>query len=120
MPSDSKFFIDLQEFINNQDIFTVYYEEASKKAKFPYGVISDPNDTDLRYGILCYFDIMIWSNDEPIGLELEEKIEKLINILDGHIFSNSKAVVYFESKRPISDPEYELIKKKITFSVRIF
>ena len=120
MPSDSNFFIDLQEFINKQKLFTVYYEEASKKAKFPYGVISDPNNTDLRYGVLCYFDIMVWSNEDPIGVDLEEKIEQLVNLLDGHIFVKSKAVVYFESKRPVSDPEFELIKKKVTFSVRIF
>lgn len=119
MPSDSKFFIGLQEFINSKNIIDVYYEAASKTAPFPYGVISDPNISDLRYGVLCFFDINIWSND-PISAELEEKIEDLINLLDGHVFTAEKAVIYFESKRPVSDPEFELIKKKVTFSVRIF
>lgn len=120
MPSDTKFFIGLQEFIKEKDIIDIYYEEASKKAKFPYGVISDPVNSNLKYGVLTYFDINIWSNEPNIGLELENKLQELITILDGHIFSKERAVIYFESKKPVSDPEFELIKKKITFSVRIF
>ena len=52
--------------------------------------------------------------------EIENKLQELITILDGHIFPKERAVIYFESKKPVSDPEFELIKKKITFSVRIF
>lgn len=115
-----KFFIALQKFINSKKIINVYYEEAEKKASFPYGVISDPTETRLRYGKLVYFDIFIWSKDPDTGVALEEKIQSLINLLDRHIFSNERAVIYFETQKPVSDPEFELIKKQITFSVRLF
>lgn len=120
MPNDTQFFIGLQEFLNSKKIIDIYYEAAGKKAKFPYGVISDPVSSNLRYGVLTYFDINIWSNEPNIGLELESKIDEIIALLDGYIFIKEKAVIYFESKKPVSDPEFELIKKKITFSVRIF
>ena len=116
------FFTELQKFLNSQEnkIMDIYYEEASKKASFPYGVISDPTETFLRYGKLIFFDIYIWSTEPEIGEKLEVKIEKLIELLDRKLFSEVGAVVYFESQKPVSDPEFELIKKKITFSVRIF
>ncbi len=120
MPSDTEFFVGLQKFVNSKDIIKLYFEAASKKAKFPYGVISDPNSTDLHYGILTYFDINICTNEPNVGYDLETKIQELIELLDGHCFIKEKAVIYFEGKRPVSDPEFELIKRKITFSVRIF
>lgn len=114
------FFIALQKFVNEQKIIPLYYEEASKKANFPYGVISDPIKTCLRYGELVYFDIFIWTTEPNTGIELEKKLQDLIKLLDGKIFSEERAVIYFEEQRPISDPEYTLIKKQITFSIRLF
>lgn len=114
------FFITLQEFINSQDIINIYYEEASKEASFPYGVISNPVETQLRYGTLIYFDINIWSSEPNTGIVLEEKVQKLIKLLNTKIFTKPRAVVYFETQKPVSDPEYELIKKQITFSARIY
>lgn len=116
----SDFFIALQKFINEQKIIDIYYEEAKKNASFPYGVISDPVTTSLRHGTSVYFDIYIWATEPIIGLELEKKLENLVSLLDRRLFSQQRAVIYFESQKPMSDPEFELIKKKITFSVRIF
>lgn len=113
------FFIALQEFVNKSDTITLYYESASKKAVFPYGVISDPVESLLKYGALVYFDINIWS-DSNIDEDFELKIENLISLLDRKVFTEQRAVIYFESQKPVSDPEFELVKKKITFSVRIF
>lgn len=116
-----KFFIALQDYINSsKDNIKVYYEEATKQAEMPYGVISDPTETRLNYGKLVYFDINIWSKEPDTGVQLEEKTQKLINLIDKHIFSEEKAVVYFESQRPGTDPEFELIKKQVTFSIRLF
>lgn len=115
-----KFFIALQKYINSKKIINVYYEEAEKKAQFPYAVISNPTETSLRYGKLVYFDLFIWSKEPDTGVVLEEKIQSLINLLDRYIFSEQRAVIYFESQKPVSDPEFELIKKQITFSVRLF
>ena len=116
-----KIFIALQEYINSsKDDIKVYYEEASKKATMPYGVINDPVETRLNYGKLIYFDINIWSKEPNTGVELEEKVQSLINLIDKHIFSDEKAVIYFESQKPGTDPEFELIKKQITFSIRLF
>lgn len=114
------FFIALQKFVNEQKIIPLYYEEASKKASFPYGVIIDPIKTKLRYGELVYFDIFIWTTEPNTGIELEKKLQDLIKLLDGKIFSEERAVIYFEEQRPISDPEYTLIKKQMTFSIRLF
>ena len=116
-----KIFIALQEYINSsKDDIKVYYEEASKQATMPYGVISDPVETRLNYGKLIYFDINIWSKEPDTGVALEEKVQSLINLIDKHIFSDEKAVIYFESQRPVADPEFELIKRQITFSIRLF
>lgn len=116
-----KIFIALQEYINSsKDDIKVYYEEASKQATMPYGVINDPVETRLNYGKLIYFDINIWSKEPNTGVELEEKVQSLINLIDKHIFSDEKAVIYFESQKPGTDPEFELIKKQITFSIRLF
>lgn len=114
------FFIELQKFVNKQNIIPLYYEEASKKASFPYGVISDPIKTNLHYGELVYFDIFVWTTEPNTGVELEKKLQNLIKLLDGKVFSEERAVIYFEEQRPISDPEYNLIKKQITFSIRLF
>ena len=119
MPSEIPFFEALQKYVNATDIIKIYYGSASKKGAYPYGVISDPSPTDLEYGNQTFFDINVWSKD-PIGADYEEKIDELIKLLNGHIFTDVKAVLHFEGKRPVSDPEFELIKKKITFSVRIF
>lgn len=116
----SNFFIALQKYVNDNKIFDLYYDTAKKGAKFPYGVISDPVTSSLRYGTLVYFDINIWAHEPDIGLILEQKIENLINELDGKIFSEQNASLHFESQKDVDDPEYELIKKKITFSARIF
>lgn len=116
----SAFFIALQKYVNESKIIDLYYEEAKKKAPFPYGVIVDPNITSLRYGNLVYFDIVICTSAPTLGLELEQKIESLVNLLDRRLFSEQRAVVYFENQKNVSDPEFELIKKKITFSARIF
>ena len=116
----SDFFIALQKFVNEKDIIPLYYEEASKNASFPYGVIKDPKETDLRFGKLVYYDIYICTADDFIGEKLEEKVQELINILDRKIFSEERAVTYFESQNPVQDVEFELIKKQVTFSVRIF
>lgn len=116
-----KIFIALQEYINSsKDDIKVYYEEASKTAQMPYGVIGNPVETRLNYGKLIYFDINVWSKDPSTGVVLEEKVQSLIDLIDKHIFSEEKAVVYFESQRPVEDPEFELIKKQITFSIRLF
>lgn len=116
-----KIFIALQEYINSsKDDIKVYYEEASKTAQMPYGVIDNPVETRLNYGKLIYFDINVWSKDPSTGVVLEEKVQSLIDLIDKHIFSEEKAVVYFESQRPVEDPEFELIKKQITFSIRLF
>lgn len=117
--STKDFFIALQEFVNKKDLLKLYYESASKNSSFPYGVISDPTESLLRYGKQVFFDINIWS-DISIGEELEEKIEQLISLLDRKLFTEQRAVVYFEGQSPVSDPEFELVKKKLTFSVRIF
>ena len=116
-----KIFIALQEYINSsKNDIKVYYEEASKTAQMPYGVIDNPVETRLNYGKLIYFDINVWSKDPSTGVVLEEKVQSLIDLIDKHIFSEEKAVVYFESQRPVEDPEFELIKKQITFSIRLF
>lgn len=116
-----KIFIALQEYINSsKDDIKVYYEEASKTAQMPYGVIDNPVETRLNYGKLIYFDINVWSKEPSTGVVLEEKVQRLIDLIDKHIFSEEKAVVYFESQRPVEDPEFELIKKQITFSIRLF
>lgn len=120
MPSSKNFFIALQKFVNGKDLLTLYYNEAKKNAPFPYGVISDPNESLLKYGNQVFFDILIWSKDPITGVKLEEITEQLIALLDRHIFSEQRAVIYFESQKPVSDPEFELVKKKLTFSVRIF
>ena len=114
------FFIELQTFVNSNNIIYLYYEEAKKTAKFPYGVISNPTETYLRYGKLVYFDIYIWSKNPEIGVDLEKKVQSLINLLDRHIFSEQNAVIYFETQKPVSDPEFELIKKQLSFSIRLF
>ncbi len=120
MPNSKEVFIVIQEFINSKDFIKLYYEEASKKASFPYGVITDPVETSLRYGNLIYFDINIWSKDPITGEELEDITRKLINLLDHKLFPKQRAIVYFETQKPVSDPEFELIKKQITFSIRVF
>ena len=114
------FFIALQKFVNEKDIIPLYYEEASKYSSFPYGVIKDPKETDLRFGKLVYYDIYICTADDFIGEKLEEKVQELIKTLDGMIFPEEKAVTYFESQNPVQYVEFELIKKQVTFSVRIF
>lgn len=115
-----KAFIFLQEYIKKLKIIDVYYDEAGKNAKFPYGVISDPTESSLKYGTLIYFDINIWSNEPNIGLELEEKLQDLIDKLDRQLFPEGRFVIYFEGQKPVSDPEFELIKRKLTFSIRKF
>lgn len=114
------FFEALQKFLNEEGPMNIYYEEASKEASFPYGVISNPTETFLRYGTLIYFDINIWSKDPEVGISLEKKVDNLINLLDRKLFSDVGAVIYFEDQKPVDDPEYELVKKQITFSVRKF
>ena len=116
----SDFFIALQKYVNENDILNLYFDSAKKTAPFPYGVISDPVNSKLRYGTLVYFDINIWSSEPETGPELERKIENLINKLDGLIFKEQRAVVHFETQKDVDDPEFELIRKKITFSARIF
>ncbi len=116
----SDFFIALQKYVNENKLIDLYYESAKKKAQFPYGVISVPVMTSLRYGTLVYFDINIWATEPNIGLELEKKLQDLVNNLDRKLFPEQRAVIYFESQKNVSDPEFELIRRKITFSVRIF
>ncbi len=116
----SDFFVALQKYANENKLIDLYYDSAKKGATFPYGVISDPVGSKLRYGTLVYFDINIWSKDPETGLTLEKKLENLINKLDGLIFKEQNAVIHFETQKDVDDPEFELIKKKITFSVRIF
>lgn len=120
MPSSKDFFVALQEFVNKESIITIFYNEATKNAAFPYGVISEPQESLLRYGNQVFFDIYIWAQDPISGVKLEEICEKLSVLIDGHIFPEQKAVVYFEDKKSVSDPEFELVKKKLTFSVKIF
>ncbi len=116
----SDFFAALQKYVNENKLIVLYYDSAKKNAAFPYGVISDPVVSKLRYGTLVYFDINIWSSEPEIGFIFEKKLEKLINELDGLIFKDQNAVIHFETQKDVDDPEFELIKKKITFSVRIF
>ena len=120
MPSSKDFFIALQKYVNVRKIITLYYNEAKKNAPFPYGVISDPNESLLKYGNQVFFDILIWAKDPITGVKLEEITEQLIASLDRHLFIEERAVIYFESQKSVSDQEFELVKKKLTFSVRIF
>lgn len=120
MPNSKEAFIAIQEFVNSKDILQLYYEEAGKKAIFPYGVITDPVETGLRYGNLVYFDINIWSKEPTTGDDLEDIVRNLINLLDGKLFPKQRAIVYFETQKPVSDSEFELIKKQVTFSIKVF
>ena len=120
MPNSKEVFIAIQEYINSKDVIKLYYEEASKKATFPYGVITDPVETSLRYGNLVYFDINIWSKEPTTGDDLEDIVRKIINLLDSKLFSKRRAVVYFATQNRVSDPEFQLIKKQVTFSIKVF
>ena len=120
MPNSKDVFVAIQEYVNSKDVIKLYYEEASKKATFPYGVITDPVETSLRYGNLVYFDINICSKEPTTCDDFENIIIKLIILLDSKLFSKQRAIVYFETQKPVSDPEFELIKKQVTFSIKVF
>lgn len=111
----SKFIEDL----NKQKILNVYYDDASKDAKYPYGVINNLYEQNLRYGSQIYFDLFIWSDGTIKSEDLEEKVQEIKKHCDSKIFNDIPAIVYVETIKNVDDSDYTKVKKQISFVARI-
>lgn len=102
-------------------IRTCYYEEADKKAVFPYLVVPTIQINPLEAGYICLFDIEIYNNElsnvitEDICDELKNGLDRLsvkTNMLGFHLG--------FDSQYLMNSNEQDLIARRISFSARIF
>lgn len=107
------------KFINDQDIIKVYYDDASKDAVYPYGVINNPHEQPLRYGTQVFFEMYIWSDSNIKTEDLESKVQKIKEVCDRKIFPGSLAILYCDGIRNVDDQDYTKIKKQISFVARI-
>lgn len=103
------------------EIMTVYYEEALKAAKFPFGVIPNLSITPLNYGYQCLFDIELYVN-ELSNYSVEELCDKLRNGLDGYSYSDKDIGFYlmFDSQYLTKQSEQDFTMRKVSFVARIF
>lgn len=115
----SKFMTDFIDFINKQNIISIYFDDAAKDAVYPYGVIDYPNETFLRYGTQVFFEIYIWADNSIKTENLESKVQKIKEVCDGKIFTESHAILYCDGIKKVDDQDYTKIKKQISFVARI-
>lgn len=103
------------------EIMPVYYEEALKKANFPFGVIPNLSITPLNYGYQCLFDIELYVS-EFSNYSVEELCDKLREGLDGYSYSSNDIGFYlmFESQYLSKQSEQDFTMRKVSFVARIF
>ena len=114
-----KFIEKLLEKINT--IYTCYYEEAPKKAKFPYCVVPTLVISPLDSGYMCMVDIELY-NDEFTDVSIEKMCDDFREELDGYSYKDNDIGYYlgFESQYLSKSNEQDLTYRKITFVSRIF
>lgn len=106
-------------------ILPTNYEEASMQGKFPYAVINSFVITNLASGDLVSFYIDVWTDEKKMNstVELEELCDKLRNELTGEILKIDgvfAAHIGFENQNSISDIDFDLTHRRLSFSARIF
>lgn len=115
----SNFMTEFIKFINDQEIMTIYYDDAAKEAVYPYGVINSPHEQPLRYGTQGFFEMYIWADNSIKTEDLESKVQKIKEVCDRKSFPNSLSILYCEGIKNVDDQDYTKIKKQISFVVRI-
>ena len=103
------------------EIMNVYYEEALKKAQFPYGVIPSLNIVPLDYGYQCLFDIEIYVNELSDSC-VEDLCDKLKKGLDCYNYMDNDIGFYlmFENQYLTKQTEQDFTMRRVSFIARIF
>nr|DAO77278.1 MAG TPA: hypothetical protein [Caudoviricetes sp.] len=103
------------------EIMDVYYEEALKKAQFPFGVIPTLSINPLNYGYQCIFDIELYV-DELSDFSVEDLCDKLKDGLDGYRYMDQYIGFYlmFENQYLTKQSEQDFTMRKVSFVARIF
>ena len=116
-----QFINKLIDYLNKKLSFTVYYEEASTSAKFPFGVIPTLTLNSLDYGYNCVFDIEIYIN-ELSNIVVEELCDELRICLDSYSYSDKNISFHigFDNQILTKQNEQDLIFRRSSFIARIF
>lgn len=123
MINTTEFIVALLNKVN--EIIPTTYEEAATQGKFPYAVINSLVITDLSSGDLISFYIDVWTDEKKLNAteELEELCDKIRNELSGEILKVDgvfAAHIGFENQNSISDIDFDLTHRRLSFSARIF
>lgn len=116
---NKKFLIALLDKCN--EIMPIYYEEALKKAQFPFGVIPTLTINPLNYGYQCLFDIELFVNELSDSC-VEDLCDKLISGLDGYSYMDQDIGFYlmFDNQYLTKQTEQDFTMRKVSFVARIF
>lgn len=105
-------------------IVTCYYDEAPASASFPYSVVSGVYVIDLSAGdsMNFYVDVYADENQHDSAVELENLTDKVRNHLSGAVISgeNFTSHVGFDNRSNVTENEFDLIHRRLTFTSRIF
>ena len=113
----------------NDNVCTCYFEEAPKKARFIYAVISGELINDLEAaesGKMITFDVDIYADEkEPTATtELLATCDKLQNDIALNNLLSNENVFYahlgIESQSGRNESEADLYHKRVSMSARIF
>lgn len=113
----------LTERVNN--ILSTTYDIAPTKPKrFPYGVISGLNISDLESGDLVLFYIDVWTDEKQpnAGVELEKACDNLRNGLYNAIIDAPGICghIGFGNQGSVADNEFDIAHRRLSMSARVF
>lgn len=102
-----------------------YYDRAPKEARFPYGVVSGVNASELSAGDLTTFDIDLWTDDKlPSATEdIEELCDDIRNALHNSVISDPGVFgghIGYENRDTTDDRDTDISHRRLYFAARIF
>lgn len=116
----SKYIKHINEHIRESNTFQLFYKEASKKQCYPYGVITNIIDNNIRTGHQLSFDVFIWGDDTTKIDDIEKSVNDLVELSDQLLLKDVNATVYVDAIRDADDPDFRLVKKLINITINYF
>lgn len=107
-------------FKNKGNSFELFYRNSSEKKPYPYGVIRNTKDNNIRSGHQLSFDVFIWGDDSTKIDDIENVTKELVSISESLLLKEVNATVYVDANRDSDDPEYRLVKKLVNITINYF
>lgn len=104
---------------------TFYYDRAPDNARFPYGVVSGINASELSAGDLTTFDIDLWTDNKlPSATEdIEALCDDVRNALHNSVIRRSGVFgghIGYENRDTTDDRNTDISHRRLFFAARIF